>query len=172
MISKIFRYYAKHISPNSNSIRRLGVRVGGKCRFSKKVCFGSEPYLITIGDNFFCSTNVNFVTHDGSICVVRNALLNGKRFDLVSPIKIGNNVFIGFDTTILRGTSVGNNVIVGAKSLVMGNLESDSVYAGIPAKRICSINEFYEKNKSQMIEITEEYLNKKEDYLKSHFRNS
>ncbi|MBS9950503.1 acyltransferase [Vibrio alginolyticus] len=169
MIDKLLRLCVKNINPNPYLVKLLGVNIGHRCRFSKNVCFGSEPYLITIGDDFFCSTSVNFITHDGSISVIRKKLLNGKRYDLISPILIGNNVFLGFDTTILRGSVIGDNTIVGAKSLVMGILEPNSVYAGIPARKICSIEELYEKNKNQMIEISDNYIINKKSILKSMF---
>lgn len=170
MLKRLIKFYFKHVYPNSKLLKYIGVEVGERCRFSKSVCFGSEPYLVSIGDDFFCSTNVSFITHDGSISVIRKSLLDGKRFDLISPIRVGNNVFLGFDTTILRGSIIGDNTIVGAKSLVMGNLESNSVYAGIPAKRICSIEELYLKNKSHFIEITDDYIENKEVILKSLFK--
>lgn len=170
MFKRLIKIYVKHINPTSKLIKYIGVKVGERCRFSKNICFGSEPYLVSIGDDFFCSTNVNFITHDGSISVIRKSLLDGKRFDLISPIKVGNNVFLGFDTTVLRGSIIGDNIIVGAKSLVMGKLESNCVYAGIPVKRICSIEELFLKNKSQLIEITDNYTENKELFLKSFFK--
>ena len=58
---------------------------------------------------------------------------------------IGNNVFIGMRSIILQGTNIGDNVIIGAGSVVSGKVESNSVYAGNPAKKICSLEEH--KNK-------------------------
>ena len=52
-------------------------------------------------------------------------------------------------TTILRNTTVGDNVIIGANSLVKGEIESNSVYAGCPAKRICSIEKYETKIKNR-----------------------
>jgi acetyltransferase-like isoleucine patch superfamily enzyme len=53
-------------------------------------------------------------------------------------IKIGNNVNIGADTLILPGVTIEDNVIVGANSLVPkeARLEKDSVYGGVPVKKI------------------------------------
>lgn len=58
---------------------------------------------------------------------------------------IGNNVFIGMRSIILQGANIGDNVIIGAGSVVSGKVESNSVYAGNPAKKICSLEEH--KNK-------------------------
>lgn len=42
--------------------------------------------------------------------------------------------------------TIGDNVIIGAGSVVTKNIPSDSVAAGVPARVICSLDEYYEKN--------------------------
>ena len=61
------------------------------------------------------------------------------------PVNIGNNVFIGEKATILMGTNIGDNCIIGANSLVKGDFPSNSVIAGNPAKVICTLEEYYNK---------------------------
>lgn len=56
-----------------------------------------------------------------------------------------DNVFIGSQTTILFNVCIGPNVIIGANSLVNKDLEGGYVYAGNPAKKICSFIEFVNK---------------------------
>jgi len=63
----------------------------------------------------------------------------------VGPVKIGNNVFIGNHAIILKDTDIGDNTIVGAGSVVSGVFPSDVVIAGVPAKIVCSLQEFKEK---------------------------
>lgn len=60
---------------------------------------------------------------------------------------IGNNVFIGMHTTILKGVHIGNNVIIGANSLVNKNVPDNCVVAGNPARAIMSLDEYHEKRK-------------------------
>ena len=61
---------------------------------------------------------------------------------------------------ILPGTHIKSNTIIGAQAVVSGELEGDSVYAGNPAKRICSIDEYYEKRKKkQLFEAIAVYKN-------------
>lgn len=55
------------------------------------------------------------------------------------------------------GTHVGDNVIIGAGSVCHGTLESDSVYAGNPAKRICSLEEYNRRCSEQYIDSAKEY---------------
>lgn len=50
-----------------------------------------------------------------------------------SPIKIGDNVWLGSGVTVTMGSSIGNDAVVGAKSLVRTNLPERSVSFGIPA---------------------------------------
>jgi carbonic anhydrase/acetyltransferase-like protein (isoleucine patch superfamily) len=52
------------------------------------------------------------------------------------PVRIGNNVWIGFRCIILPGATIENRVLIGAGSVVSGVLKSDSIYAGDPAKFI------------------------------------
>lgn len=65
---------------------------------------------------------------------------------------IGNNVFIGMNTLILRNVKIGDNVIIGASSVVTQNCESGTVYAGNPAKPIMKIEDYIYKRKSLQLE--------------------
>lgn len=128
---------------------KKGVKMGDNCIIAKTVDFGSEPYLISIGNNFYSSDNIKFITHDGAVNVIRNLYEEFKNADLINKIKIGNNVFLGVDVVVLPGTIIRDNVIVGAKSVVKGELKSNSVYAGIPAKYVCSLKDYLEKNEKK-----------------------
>lgn len=123
-----------------------GLNFGNNCQFADSVDFGSEPYLITIGDNFYSSDNVVFATHDGSVNVLRNYYSDLKFVDKILPIVIGNNVFIGHSSLILPGAVISDNVIVGANSVVVNALDRAGVYAGSPARYICSLDDYRDKN--------------------------
>ncbi len=118
--------------------RYLGGQIGSGCRLIGKVDFGSEPYLIKIG-NSVSITSSSFVNHDGGVWVFRN---EHPDIDVIKPIIIGNNVFIGSGCTILPGVTIGDNVVVGAGSIVTRNIPNNSVYAGVPAKLIKSIADY------------------------------
>ena len=116
-----------------------GMKVGKNCHiFSEATNDHTYPHLITIGDDVTISTNVTVLAHDASTNVVRG----GTKLVRVS---IGNNVFIGTGTIILCNTHIGNNVVVGAGSIVTHDLPDNGVYAGSPARKICSIEEYREK---------------------------
>lgn len=157
------KIYYRLISKNKLA-KILGVKFGKNCHFMTRN-WGSEPYLIEIGDHVSTSSGVKFITHDGSVRVLRQIYPELKNIDLINRICIANNVFIGIDSIILPGTIVESNVIIGACSVVKGRLKSNSVYVGIPAKRICSIEEYKEKNEEKFIETKHMNPIQKKEFL-------
>lgn len=97
------------------------------------------PWLIAIGNDVVISSDVTILAHDASTCRVGCHTKIGR-------VNIGNNVFIGAKSIVLCNTNIGDNVIVGAGSVVTKDLESNAVYAGNPAVRICSFEEYKQKN--------------------------
>lgn len=154
----------------SELAKRKGVKLGRNCKLNKRIAWGSEPYLISIGDNFYCSSNITFITHDGSVHILRMQERDKERFGYFGSIRIGDNVFIGYGVTILPNSNIGSNVIVGACSLVKGELKSNSVYAGVPAKYICSIDDYLNKIKPHLDEIPR-CENAKKDFLSKKYLN-
>ena len=57
----------------------------------------------------------------------------------VRPVIIGENVFIGCNSIILKGVTIGDNTTIGAGSVVSGNIPANCVAAGNPAKVIKSL---------------------------------
>lgn len=55
------------------------------------------------------------------------------------PVEIGDNVFIGTGTIILKGVTIGKNCVIGAGSVVTKNVPPDSIAAGNPAKVLRSL---------------------------------
>lgn len=53
--------------------------------------------------------------------------------------------FAGYQACILGNTTIGDNVIIGARAVVKGNIPSNTVWAGVPAKQICTLEELYER---------------------------
>lgn len=73
-------------------------------------------------------------------------------------MSIGNNVFIGMHSTILKGVYIGNNVIIGANSLVNKDIPDNCVAAGNPCKVIMSLAEYYEKRKAAQVQEASELV--------------
>ena len=150
-------------------LRRSGVKVGTDVKFFRPyntTIDMQNPHLLTIGDHVMITGPVTVLTHDYSWSVLKNKY--GYVAGNQKPVKIGNNVFIGWGATILAGTTVGDNTIIGANSVVSGRLESDSVYAGNPAKRIMSIDEYYRKRLSRQLDeaygVVCEYKKRRGEY--------
>jgi acetyltransferase-like isoleucine patch superfamily enzyme len=161
-------FYKRQLSPNAYA-KYVGVNFGKNCNFRTKK-FGSEPYLINMGDNVRTSGNVSFITHAGGLSIIRCLYPEYKDIDLFEPINIGNNVFLGYGVTVLPGAEIGDNVIVGANSVVTKKkLKDNSIYAGVPAKYICSLDEFMAKNKSKFVYTHNLAPAEKERYLKEKF---
>lgn len=109
--------------------------------------------LISIGNNVQVASDVHFVTHDITHVVLNNKLNELKKKERINEtvgcIKIGNNVFIGSGTTILGNVNIGSNVLIGACSLVNHDVPDGVVVGGVPAKYICSFDDFLEKRLSE-----------------------
>lgn len=129
-------------------LRRNGANIGDGCVFYKPntiLIDLTSLEFINIGNNVQITDGVKILAHDYSYSVVAN--LYNEIFRPQKQTIIGNNVFIGMNTIVLMGSNIGDNVIIGAGSVVHGKLDSNYVYAGNPAKKICSIEEY--KNKLQ-----------------------
>lgn len=100
--------------------------------------------MISVGDDVTLATGVKLLAHDASTVKVG-------AHTKVGIIEIGNNVFIGANSIILCNTRIGDNVVVGAGSVVTHDIPSDSVFAGNPAKYICSFEEYKQKHLSNRL---------------------
>ncbi|MBU5681109.1 acyltransferase [Blautia sp. MSJ-9] len=110
------------------------------------------PKLIKCHNNVRIASNVTLCTHDAIHHMVNYAFkLKNPLNEKIGCIEIQDNVFIGTNTTIMYDTKIGPNVIVAANSLVNKDIK-DGVWGGIPAKYICSIEEYIEKRKCEQLE--------------------
>ena len=167
IIKKLYNRFLLKTNPIKWA-KKHDVKLGEKVRFTGPVSFGTEPYLVEIG-NHVCIAGAEFITHEGAHWVLKG--LEPDKFKdtfAYGRIIIRDNVYVGSGCTFLRGVTVGENTIVGARSLVNKSLEPNSVYAGVPAKKICSLDEFKEKFLADMPEFDlENYKkNKKDEVLK------
>lgn len=143
-------------------LRKKGVEIGEDCTiYSPKNTIIDEqyPWMITIGDHVRITEGVIILTHDYSWSVLKRLNLknqSGAILGASGKVNIGNNVFIGMNTVILRNVNIGNDVIIGAGSIVSKDCESGWVYAGNPAKKIMPVSEFYKKRKEKQLEEARE----------------
>lgn len=144
-------------------LKKIGIEVGIDSQIDKSTIFGSEPYLIKIGDHVRITAGVKFITHDGGVWVIRKKY-NEPLIDLVGTITIKNNVHIGMNTIIMPGVTIGNNVIVGCGAIVTKDIPDNEIWAGVPAKFITTIDEYYLKHKNDFLYTKE--MNSKEKKAK------
>lgn len=141
-----------------NFLRSQGAKIGERVNIyapNKTIIDMTRPWLLDIGDDVQITEEVTILTHGYDWSV-----LKGVYGEVLGSsgggVKIGNNVFIGMKTTILKGVHVGNNVIIGANSLVNKDIPDNCVVAGNPAKVIMTLEQYYEKRKkAQLEEATE-----------------
>ncbi len=89
--------------------------------------------------------------------------------DLIAPLVVGNNVFLGMAVTILPGVSIGDNVVVGAGAVVTHDLPSDCVAVGTPAKPIRSIDEYWQTVEPLLVPTKLLPPEEKRRFLEEHF---
>lgn len=156
-------------------LQSKGIRISDSARFfdpQSTTIDTQNPLMIKIGNHVRITRGVTILTHDYSWSVL--AGVYGEVFGGVGYVEIGNNVFIGVNSTILKNTIIDDNVIIGAGSIVSGHIESNSVYAGVPAKKIMTLDDFYMKRKaSQEKEYNDILTRAKENhYSKSEEENA
>lgn len=140
---------------------RIEIRENGFLEFKGQAYLGEETRFLVgkggrmiIGDNFSCTGYSDFDAiksiEIGNSCTFsvnlqimdtdHHKILDDKGVIINTPasISIGNNVWIGCTTTILKGTIIPDNVIIGANSLITkGNIvKSNYIYCGNPIKEV------------------------------------
>ncbi len=118
--------YMPSLSVKNFLYRLTGMKVGKDVAVGLGAVFDIFfPELIEIGDNCIIGYGVTVLAHEFLIKEWKTG-----------RVKIGRNVLIGANTTVLAGVSIGDNSTVSACSLVNDSIPADSFYAGVPAKKV------------------------------------
>lgn len=161
-------YYNVFVKRNSNTyikyLKKIGMKIGENVNVwspRRSLIDETRPWLIEIGNNVNITDGVKILTHGYDWSVLK--YIDARVYGSAGKVKIGNNVFIGINSIILKGVTIGDNVIIGAGSVVNKNCESNSVYAGNPAKKICSLDEYKERmvmrQEEEAVKTLVEYYN-------------
>lgn len=146
-------------------LNRRGATVSSKAYIvspRKTLIDTTRPYLLKIGDYVTITEGVSILTHgfDWSVLKVKYGELLGS----AGGVTIKNNVFIGVNSTILKGVTIGENTIIGAGSVVTKDIPSNVVAVGNPCRVICSIEEYFKKREVKVVEeakmLIREYFKK------------
>ncbi len=100
--------------------------IGGKISFADNVFINRNGIIVSmesieIGENTSIGPNVVIYDHD-------HDYLHDKRKYIFSKVKIGKNVWIGANCTILKGVTIGDNAIIAAGSIVNQNIPDNSLF--------------------------------------------
>lgn len=116
--------------------RHLRIFEYGNIQLGNRVALGSYTQLanyamIEIGDDFLSASNLTIYTgtHDPVTLIPE-----------VFPVRIGSRVWCGTHVTILPGVSIGDDVVIGAGSVVIQDIPSNSLVVGVPARVISEID--------------------------------
>jgi carbonic anhydrase/acetyltransferase-like protein (isoleucine patch superfamily) len=121
--------------------RRLGrarrepcARIGAGSVCLPESLDGIAPWLITIGEGSIVAPKAMILTHDASL------LIHTRRYR-VSPVTIGDGVFVGYGAIVMPGVTIGDSAVVGAGAVVTRDVAPGVVVAGVPATPIGTVEE-------------------------------
>lgn len=129
--------------PTIEDMKKMGMKVGKNTSIEKARIDVSHCWLISIGDNVTLAPNVYLLAHDAST----KRLLG---YTKVGKITISNNAFIGADTVVMPNVKIGENSIIGTRSVVTKDVPANTVYAGNPARFICTLEDYIKKNEEKI----------------------
>lgn len=123
----------------------LGVNISDSARFTGVPDFSTEPWLVSIGDHTLITQNVRFMTHDGAVSVVRSMSKKYKDIMKFGKIVVEDHCFIGANSMIMPSVHIGSHSIVAACSCVTKDIPAGEVWGGVPARKICTVQEYADK---------------------------
>ncbi|MDR0829363.1 MAG: acyltransferase [Prevotellaceae bacterium] len=146
-------------------LKKRGLKIGKNPTIMGGVFIDpSHCWHIEIGDNARIAPNVHIFAHDSLSKTFTN-------YSRVANVKIGNNVFIGSGAVILPGVTIGNNTAIGSGSVVSKDIPDNSLAVGVPAKVICTLDEYLQKENARKNEkntFSEEYTLRNKDFSEKH----
>jgi maltose O-acetyltransferase len=107
-----------------------GVKIGKNVEIGYMVFFDNRrPELLEVEDNATITSMCNILSHDLSYRYIDG-------IEIIGKTTIKNGAFIGMNSTVMPGITIGENCIIASGSVVTKDTEPNSVYGGVPAKRI------------------------------------
>lgn len=143
---RIVDFYWRFLVSPIDYARHIGVFVGENSFIATRK-WSSEPYLITIGNNVQITSGVAIHTQD---------------FDVFGKVQIEDWAYIGAYSQIMPGVTIGEGAIVAAGSVVTKSVPPRTVVGGNPARYICTVDEYIQKNLEFNLQIHGKNLSLKE----------
>lgn len=104
------------------------IKIGDNCRINGAYIHAQKE--IIIANNCVIASGVNIIDSNGHELISNDRTIGR---DKPKTIKVGNNVWIGLNVTILKGTVIGNNCVIAAGSVVKGEFPDNVLIQGNPA---------------------------------------
>lgn len=145
--------------------RAVGVKVGEHCKLIS-TNFGSEPYLITLGNRVEVTAGVRFITHDGGVWVFRDEVPS---VDVFGPIVVEDHAFIGVNAVIMPGVRIGPRALVAAGAVVTRDVAAGQIVAGTPAKVIGEVDDYKRRAMTKSLGTKGLGADQKRRVLERHF---
>lgn len=158
----IYNYLYSILSPIGYA-RHIGVTVGKDTMIYRSMEWSSEPYLVTIGNHVQLTRGVAIHTHGGGNSVRRQI----PDFDIFGKVVIEDWAYIGAHSQIMPGVTIGEGAIVAAGSIVTKSVAPNTVVAGNPARYLCTVEEYLERNKQFNVHTAGMPAKKKKEILLS-----
>ena len=103
-------------------------------------------FLISIGDKCGFGEGCAILAHDA----MPNEYIDATR---IGKVKIHDSCHFGMRTVILPGVEIGPRSIIGSNSVVINDIPPETVAGGNPAKVICSLEHYLNKQQALMKEL-------------------
>ncbi len=161
MIKILKKIYWRYFKSPEEYARHIGVCVGDNSLMGYNH-WSSEPYLITVGSN--CQLSDCLIHTHGGARVARNKYPD---FDVFGKVKIGDGVYIGKKVQILPGVTIGDGALIAAGSVVTKSVAPRTVVGGNPAKYICTVDEFIDRNLKYNVNSKKMTMEEKKKFLLS-----
>lgn len=125
------------IGPGCVVDRGMTIECSGKITVGARTIFGhhctiAARQFIEIGPDCLIAEFVSIRDHDH--CFDRLDIPTRQQGELIDPIVIGSNVWLGAKVTVTRGVHIGDNVVVGANAVVTHDLPDNAIACGVPAR--------------------------------------
>lgn len=118
-----------------SALKNSNIEIGNQCGFSGTVIAASNS--IVIGDRVLCGGNCTIVDTDRHPIDLELRVKNAEAEAI--PINIEDDVFLGMNVIVLKGSNIGRGTVVAANSVVTGHLPSGVIAGGVPARVIREI---------------------------------